>query len=144
MSTWNDPPWKFEAGTANIAQAIGLASSIDYINSIKMNHIRKHENLLLEYLLKKLKTINGIIIYGHNKYSGPIVSFNIKGCHPYDIAKLLDVYGICIRSGHHCAQLLMKRFDISYTNRVSLYAYNTIDEIDYFIKSLRQVITKIL
>tara|TARA_Y100000590_G_scaffold464825_1_gene635260 strand:- start:2830 stop:4026 length:1197 start_codon:yes stop_codon:yes gene_type:complete len=144
-STWNDPPWKFEAGTANIAQVIGLASSIDYIDKISYSSIKKHEDILLDKLLYELNKIDDITIYGHQKHlnSGPIVSLNIKGCHPYDIAKLLDMYGICIRAGHHCAQLLMKKFDINYTNRISLYLYNTEKEIDFFIKKLQEVINRI-
>ena len=94
--------------------------------------------------IEELKTIDSIKIYGHTSYSGPIVSFNIKNCHPFDISKLLDTYGICIRAGHHCAQILMKNLNINYTNRVSLFAYNTKDEIDYFIKSLRGVISKLI
>ena len=97
---------------------------------------------LLLYFLSKIKTIKDIKIYGHtNNKFGPIISFNIKGCPPYDVSKLLDSYGICIRSGHHCAQPLMQAFNISYTNRVSLYLYNTKEEIDYFIKSLKKVIS---
>jgi len=144
-STWNDPPWKFEAGTANIAQVIGLSSGIKYINKIGYSSIKKHEDILLKKLLFELNKINGIKIYGHQKHSnsGPIISFNVKGCHPYDIAKLLDMYGICIRAGHHCAQLLMKKFNINYTNRISLYLYNTEKEIDFFIKKLNDVSSRI-
>ena len=143
-SSWNDPPWKFEAGTANIAQAIGLASSINYINNIGLNNIKNYEIELFNLLLSKLKKIDGINLYGNTSKSGPIVSFNIKGCHPYDIAKLLDTYGICIRAGHHCAQILMKSYNINYTNRISLYAYNSSNEIDYFIKCLDKVIMTLI
>ena len=140
-STWNDTPWKFEAGTANIAQVLGLAASINYINKIGIDNIKKHTNNLRLYLLSKLRKIDDITIYGHKKNnSGPIVSFNIEGCHPYDIAKLLDKYNICIRAGHHCGQILMKRLDINYTNRVSLYYYNSKKEIDFLITYLHQVI----
>ena len=141
FSTWNDPPWKFEAGTANIAQVLGLASSIEYINKIGIENIKKHTNHLRSYLLSKLKNIDNLIIYGHiNDNFGPIISFNIKDCHPYDIAKLLDKYNICIRSGHHCGQLLMKKMKTNYTNRVSLYYYNSEQEIDFFIVCLKKVI----
>jgi len=140
-STWNDTPWKFEAGTANIAQVLGLAASINYINQIGIENIKKHTDYLRSYLLSKLREINNIIIYGHkNDNFGPIVSFNIEGCHPYDIAKLLDKYNICIRSGHHCGQILMKKLKIDYTNRVSLYYYNSKEEIVFFIKYLNQVV----
>ena len=140
-STWNDVPWRFEAGTGNISQAIGLAKSIDYIQSIGLENIKKYTDKLLIHLLSKLKKVSGISIYGHHSKSGPIVSFNIKGCHPYDIAKLLDNYGICIRSGHHCGQLLMEALSINFSCRVSLFAYNSIEEIDYFMKSLKKVVT---
>ena len=139
-STWNDPPWKFEAGTPNIAQAIGLSKSILYINKLGLDNIKKYEQELLNHLLLKLKNIENINIFGHYETSGPIVSFNIKGCHPYDIAKLLDGKDICIRSGHHCAQILMKHFKINYTNRISLFMYNSKEEIDLFINHLLKVI----
>ena len=140
-STWNMNPWKFEAGTLNIAQIIGLSSSIDYINNIGITNILNYEMYLLSYLLSQLRDIKDIIIYGHNnKQSGPVVTFNIKGCHPFDISKLLDTYNIAIRGGHHCAQILMKKLKIQYSNRISLYAYNTIDEIDFFIIALKKII----
>ena len=142
QSTWNSSPWKFEAGTANIAQVIGLAASINYINKIGINKIKKYENELLLYFISKLRTVKNIKIYGHeNKNFGPIISFNIENCPPYDIAKLLSSYEICIRAGHHCGQLLMKSLEINYTNRVSLYIYNDKQEIDFFIKKLKEVIT---
>ena len=140
-STWNDFPWKFEAGTANIAQVIGLGSSIDYINKIGINNIREYTNKLKVYLLSQLKKIDDIIIYGHtNKSSGPVISFNIKNCHPYDIAKLLDSYNICIRAGHHCGQILMNKLGVNYTNRISLYHYNSKQEIDFLIDCLNKVV----
>ena len=141
LSTWNSSPWKFEAGTANIAQVIGLAASIDYINKIGINKIKKYENELLLYFVSKLSKIKNLKIYGHeNDNFAPIISFNIKGCPPYDVAKLLNTFGICIRAGHHCGQLLMKSLKINYTNRVSLYIYNDKQEIDFFIEKLKKVI----
>ena len=140
-STWNINPWKFEAGTLNIAQIIGLSSSINYINNIGIANILNYEMYLLSYLLSQLKSIQDIVIYGHNnKQSGPVVAFNIKDCHPFDISKLLDTYNIAIRAGHHCTQILMQKLKIQYSNRISLYAYNTIDEIDYFIIALKKII----
>ena len=140
-STWNDAPWKFEAGTANIAQVIGLASSIKYIENIGIENIHKHTQNLKKHLLTQLNNINEINIYGHqNNDFGPIISFNIKGCHPYDIAKLLDRYNICIRAGHHCGQILMKKLKTNYTNRISLYYYNSKNEIDFFISRLNKII----
>jgi len=140
-STWNDVPWKFEAGTANIAQVIGLASSIKYINQVGIDNIKKHNEKLRLYLLSQLKKIDNIKIYGHtSKNFGSIISFNIKNCHPYDIAKLLDKYNICIRAGHHCGQILMKKLKINYTNRISLYYYNSKNEIDFLINCLNKII----
>ena len=104
------------------------------------DNIKKYERELLDYLLFKLREIDDIQILGHTNNSGPIVSFNIDGCPPYDIAKLLDGKDICIRSGHHCAQILMKHFKINYTNRISLFMYNSKEEIDLFINHLLKVI----
>ena len=137
---WNDSPWKFEAGTPSIAQVIGLSKSIDYIKNLGLDNIKIYEGELLSYLLSKLREIANIQILGHTSDSGPIVSFYIDGCPPYDIAKLLDGKDICIRSGHHCAQILMRQFKIDYTNRVSLFAYNSKEDLDYFINSLKEVI----
>ena len=142
-ANWNDPPWKFEAGTGAIAEVIGFAESIKYINSLNLDKIIKYENMLLKYLLDNLKKIDDIKIYGHTEKSGPVVSFNIKSCHPYDIAKLLDTDNIAIRSGHHCSQILMNALKTNYTNRVSLYLYNTKSDIDIFIYSLKKI-TKLL
>ena len=140
-TTWNDSPWKFEAGTPNIAQVIGLSKSVEYVNELGLDNIKKYEQKLLTYLLSNLKDIHDINILAHHNNSGPIVSFNIKGCHPYDITKLLDGKEICIRAGHHCAQILMESLKINYTNRVSLFIYNSKEEIDYFINHLLKVIT---
>ena len=139
-ATWNDPPWKFEAGTPNIAQVIGLSKSITYIKKLGLKNINIYEKELLNYLLLKLNNIEDMNILGNHNNSGPIISFNIKGCHPYDIAKLLDGKDICIRAGHHCAQLLMQSLKTNYTNRISLFAYNTKEEIDFFINHLEKVI----
>ena len=139
-ATWNDLPWKFEAGTPNIAQVIGLSKSILYMNQLGLDNIKVYEQELLNYLLLKLKDIKDINIFGHHHDSGPIVSFNIKGCHPYDIAKLLDGKDICIRAGHHCAQILMKHLKVNYTNRISLFIYNSKEEIDFFINHLQSII----
>ena len=140
-STWNVAPWKFEAGTLNIAQIIGLSSSIEYINNIGLDNILNYEKKLLNHLLNQLQSIKDITIYGHNSnQSGPVVAFNIKNCHPFDLCKLLDVHNIAIRAGHHCTQILMQKLKIQSSNRISLYAYNTIDEIDFFIKKLNEII----
>ena len=139
-STWNDLPWKFEAGTQKIAQVISFGEALKYINSLTINKIYQHEQILLEYFLNKLNNIDNITIYGHNSISGPIVSFNIDNYHSYDIAKLLDTFKIAIRSGHHCTQPLMKSLKTNFTNRVSFYAYNDFEDIEYFMDSLEKTI----
>ena len=139
-STWNDIPWKFEAGTPNIAQVIGLGAAIDYIKSIGMKNIIDHEQKLLEYAEEKLKEFSNLNIYGNAKKKSSIISFNIKNIHPHDVAHLLDVSGIAIRAGHHCAQPIMKHLKVSATNRISFYLYNTINEIDQLILGLKKII----
>ena len=144
QTSWNKIPWKFEAGTGSIAEVIAFSEAINYIKKIDLKNIAQHENTLLQYLIYNLKKIKNIEIYGHEEKSGPVVSFNIKNCHPYDIAKLLDTFNIAIRSGHHCSQILMDALKINYTNRISLYIYNTKSDIDFLIKSLNQVIPLLL
>ena len=139
-STWNKVPWKFEAGTPNIAQVIGLGASIDYINSIGMQNIIDHEQNLLKYAEQKLKEFSKLDIYGDSINKGSIISFNINNIHPHDLAHLLDGYGIAIRAGHHCAQPIMKYLNVSSTNRISFYLYNTIEEIDQFILGMKESI----
>tara|TARA_Y100000590_G_C15650224_1_gene988443 strand:+ start:216 stop:1433 length:1218 start_codon:yes stop_codon:yes gene_type:complete len=140
MSTWNDIPWKFEAGTPNVAQVIGLGAAIDYIEKLTIEKISAYENELLIYAQSKLKEIRGITIFGDVENKGAIISFNIKNIHPHDIAHILDADGIAIRAGHHCAQLAMKHLNVSATNRVSFYIYNSFSEIDSLITSLNKAI----
>ncbi len=129
---------KFEAGTPNIADVIAFSAALDYLNKIGMNKIRKHEINLTKYALEKLSRINNMEIYGP-KNAGErtgLVSFNIKGIHPHDIASILDDYGICIRAGHHCAMPLHKKLNIPASARISFYIYNTKKDIDEFVKCL--------
>ena len=137
-STWNDIPWKFEAGTPNIAQVIGLGSAIDYINEIGLDRIADYENELLKYAQEKLQSISGINIYGTAKDKGAVISFNLEKIHPHDVAHILDTYGIAIRAGHHCAQPIMKKLNVAATNRASFYIYNTLEEIDQLAEGLRK------
>jgi len=139
-STWNELPWKFEAGTPKIAQVIGLGSALDYIMNIGINNINKYVNELKDYAEIKLKNIPGITIYGESKNKGPVLSFNLENIHPHDVAQILDTHGIAIRAGHHCAQPIMKHLNISATNRASFYFYNTKKEIDKFILNLNDTI----
>jgi cysteine desulfurase/selenocysteine lyase len=139
-STWNDIPWKFEAGTPNIAQVIGLGSAIDYINKIGTDTITDYENELLKYAQGKLQAIPGINIYGTAKDKGAVISFNLEKIHPHDVAHILDTYGIAIRAGHHCAQPIMKKLNVAATNRASFYIYNTLAEIDQLVEGLRKTV----
>jgi cysteine desulfurase/selenocysteine lyase len=137
-TTWNDLPYKFEAGTPNIADVIGFAAAIDYLNNIGMDNIRSHEVEITKYALEKLSKINGIKIYGTLDMSkrGGVISFNFADIHPHDLATIIDEDGIAIRSGHHCAQVLMEKLDIAATSRASFYIYNTKEEVDVLINSL--------
>lgn len=137
-STWNEIPWKFEAGTPNIAQVIGLGRAIEFIDDIGLNDIRAHENKLLDYSIEELSKIDGINLYGNPSERGAVIPFNIKGIHPHDLAKFLDTDKICIRAGHHCAQPIMKVLEISASARASLYIYNNEKDIDELVKSIKK------
>ncbi len=140
-TTWNDLPYKFEAGTPNIADVIGFGAAIDYLSNIGMDNIRQHEIELTKYALEKLSTVKGIKIYGPKDISkrGGVISFNFHDVHPHDVAQIIDQEGIAVRSGHHCAQVLMERLDVAATNRASFYIYNTKEDIDILVKSLEKV-----
>lgn len=135
-TTYNELPYKFEAGTPNIADAIALKTALDFLNGLGRDGIRKHEAALLEYATAQLETIPGLTIIGKAKEKCSLVSFIIKGVHPQDIGILLDNQGIAVRTGHHCAQPLMDRFGISGTVRASFGVYNTFAEIDALITGL--------
>ncbi len=140
-TTFIDTIERFEAGTPNIADVIVFSAALDYLNKIGMNKIRKHEINLTRYALKKLSGINNLEIYGPrnaDERTG-LISFNIKGIHPHDIASILDDYGICIRAGHHCAMPLHKKLNISASARISFYIYNTKKDIDKVVKALLEV-----
>ncbi|MFC1536080.1 aminotransferase class V-fold PLP-dependent enzyme [Candidatus Neomarinimicrobiota bacterium] len=138
-STWNDIPYKFEAGTPKIAQAIGLGAAIDYINGIGLTNIQDYVKHLLIIALDKLRIIDGLTIYGHQVgKSSSVISFNLDGVHPHDLAQFLDQYGIAVRAGHHCAQPIMDRLGVSSTIRASFYLYNTEEEIDKLCVSLKK------
>jgi len=135
-STWNEIPHKFEAGTPNIAGAIGLAAAIDYLQNIGMENTALYEQELTSYAIEKMMQIPNMKIFGNAPERGGVLSFNIGNVHPHDLSHFLDQQGIAVRAGHHCAQLIMRKFDIAATTRASFYIYNTFAEIDYFIDQL--------
>ncbi len=139
-STWNDIPWKFEAGTPNIAQAIGLGAAVDYINQIGMETIHNREQELLNYALEKMLEIPEINIYGAAPERGAVISFNVDNIHPHDLAQFLDYDGIAIRAGHHCAQPIMKKLGVSATGRASFYVYNSKDDVDRLCESIEKTV----
>lgn len=134
-STWKELPWKFEGGTPIIAGAIGLGAAIDFLTDVGMEDITAHEHQLARYALDKLRTINGITIYGPEERAG-LVTFNLDDVHPHDTATALDAEGIAVRAGHHCAQPLMKWLDVTATARASFYLYNTEEDIDKLVSGL--------
>jgi len=143
-TTYNELPFKFEAGTPNIADVIALKAGIDFINSIGKPAIRKHEEMLLEYATAQLKDIAGLKIIGDVKNKVSVISFVIDGVHPQDLAILLDNQGVAVRTGHHCAQPLMHRLGIVGTTRASFAAYNTLEEIDVLTQALNKSLKMLL
>jgi len=137
-STWNEIPHKFEAGTPNIAGAVGLGAAVDYLTNIGMIPITLYEQELTTYALEQMSEIKDLIIYGSAPERGGVISFNLGTVHPHDLSHFLDQEGIAVRAGHHCAQPIMRKLDIAATTRISLYFYNTKDEVDYFIKKLHE------
>ncbi|MBC8479342.1 MAG: aminotransferase class V-fold PLP-dependent enzyme, partial [FCB group bacterium] len=140
-STWNQIPWKFEAGTPNIAQVIGLGAAIEYLNRIGMENIHQYEQELLAYALRELAKIPQVVIYGSAPERGAVISLNAGNVHPHDLAQFLDQEQIAVRAGHHCAQPIMNKLQVSATTRVSFYLYNRIDEIDRLCKGIRSAIS---
>ncbi len=134
--TYGEPPHKFEAGTPAIVQAIGLGAALDYINSVGKSAIRAHENALVKYAHERLGAINSLRIIGTAKDKGPIVSFEIKGAHPHDVATIIDRSGVAVRAGTHCTMPLLARFGVTATCRASFGMYNTKAEIDTLAASL--------
>lgn len=140
-TTWNDLPYKFEAGTPNIADVVGLGAAIDYLTKIGMDNVREHEVELTKYAIERLSDVKGLEIYGTRDISkrGGVISFNFSDVHPHDVAQIIDEEGIAVRSGHHCAQVLMERLDVAATSRASFYIYNTKEDIDALVNSLNKV-----
>jgi cysteine desulfurase/selenocysteine lyase len=138
---WNDVPYKFEAGTMNIEGAVGLGAAVDYLTKIGMENVRRHEMELTEYALDELRRVEGLTMFGPEdmRIRGGVISFLLEGVHAHDIASILDVEGIAIRSGHHCAQPLMERLGVPATSRASFYVYNEADDVDRLVAGLKKV-----
>jgi cysteine desulfurase/selenocysteine lyase len=138
-ATWNDPPWKHEAGTPNVEGAIGLAAALEYLDALGMESIAARESALASRCLDMLGAVTGLTIYGRAPARGPAVSFNLDGIHAHDVAQVLDGEGIAVRAGHHCAQPLMRRLGVAATVRASFAFYNTFDEVDRLARALDRV-----
>ena len=139
-TNYNEVPYKFEAGTPNIADVVGFGAAIEYLEKIGMENIRKHEIYLTDYALESMLSLKYATIYGPRdpKDRGGLISFNIADIHPHDLATIMNDHGIAIRSGHHCAQVLMQRLDVPATSRASFYIYNTKEEIDKFVNAIKE------
>ena len=134
--TYGDPPHKFEAGTPPIVQAIGLGAAIDYVNSIGKERIAAHEHDLVGYAQERLRQINSLRLIGTAKSKGPVISFELKGAHPHDVATVIDRQGIAVRAGTHCVMPLLERFNVTATCRASFGMYNTREEVDHLAQAL--------
>jgi cysteine desulfurase/selenocysteine lyase len=139
-STWNNIPYKFEAGTPNIAQAIGLGAAIDYLNTIGMENIQNHEKELTKYAVEQVSQIKNIMIHGTSNDKSGVISFNIKDVHPQDLTQFLDQDNIAIRVGQHCAQPLLSVLNETSTARISFYIYNSYEDIDKFCNSINKIL----
>lgn len=139
-TTYNDLPFKFEAGTPNIEAGVCLGAAIDFINGIGLDAIKSHEDSLLAYATDALHSIDGMQFIGTAAQKSSVISFLVEGTHPYDVGVLLDKLGIAVRTGHHCAQPVMDQFNIPGTIRASLAVYNTEQEVDYFVKGLQRAV----
>jgi len=139
--TTNDLPYKFEAGTPPIAEAVGFGAAIDYLNSCGMENVAAHEQEIVKYALPKLEEIPGVKVYGPPaERKGAVIVFSVEGIHPHDVAQILDEVGIAVRAGHHCAMPLHQKLELPASTRASFYIYNTKEEVDFLAKGIRKVI----
>jgi cysteine desulfurase/selenocysteine lyase len=138
LTTWNDLPWKFEAGTSAYVDAIGLGAAVDYLEAVGMENIHEHERALVTYALPRLMAIPGLTVFGPKTADDRVgvISFDLAGIHPHDVAQIFDSEGICVRAGHHCNQPLMTRLGTPATTRASFYLYNTFAEIDALVAAI--------
>jgi cysteine desulfurase / selenocysteine lyase len=137
-STWNELPWKFEAGTSMIAEGVGLGAAVDYLANLGMERVRAHEHQLTAYALERLAEVESLRVIGPTAADGRggVISFELRGVHPHDVAELLDRDNVCIRAGHHCAMPLMRRLGVPATARASFGPYNTRADVDALVDSL--------
>jgi cysteine desulfurase/selenocysteine lyase len=137
-ASWNELPWKFEAGTPPIAQGVGLAAAVEYLQGVGMEAVQAHEHTLARYALEQLRQVRDLDVYGpesEDDRSG-VISFNLDSLHPHDVASILDQYGVAIRGGHHCAMPLMRTLGLNSTCRASFYVYNTLEEINVLVEAI--------
>jgi cysteine desulfurase/selenocysteine lyase len=137
-TTYNDLPFKFEAGTPSVGDVAGLKMAIEYIENSDIEKIATQQQALLQHAFEKLSQIDGIEFFGTAPHKAAILSFNLKGIHPYDVGTILDQFGIAVRTGHHCTQPIMTKFGIPGTVRASFAAYNTFEEIDLFVDAVKK------
>jgi cysteine desulfurase/selenocysteine lyase len=137
-TTYNELPYKFEAGTPSVGDVIGLKTAVEYVENIGIEKIAAYQQELLQYAIKKLSQIDDIQFFGTAPHKAAILSFNLKNIHPYDVGAILDQFGIAVRTGHHCTQPIMTKFGIPGTVRASFAFYNTFEEIDVFVKAVKK------
>jgi cysteine desulfurase/selenocysteine lyase len=136
----NELPYKFEAGTPAIAEAIGFGAAVDYLQSVGMPAVASHEHTLTEYAMERLAEIPGVTIFGPDaKLHGGVIAFDLMGVHPHDVAQILDQYGIAIRAGHHCAMPLHEKYHLAATSRASFYLYNQPEDVDRLVDAIYRV-----
>lgn len=140
-ATWNDLPWKFEAGTPPVAEVVGLGAAVDFMAGLGMDRVRGHGQELTAYALERLAEVPGLTVYGPTDAAarGALASFTLDGAHPHDIAEIVARDGVCIRAGHHCAQPLMKRLGVGATSRASFAVHSTRDDVDRLVAGLGRV-----
>jgi cysteine desulfurase/selenocysteine lyase len=139
-ASWNDLPWKFEAGTPSVAEGIGLGAAVEYLSQFGMDSIRAHERTLVDYAMERLQDVDGITLYGPKdpELHGGAISFTVPKIHPHDLATLIDREGIAVRAGHHCTQPLMDRLGVPATTRASFYVYNQPEEVDQLVNGIQK------